>query len=212
MHQLLAHDPAINPLYFITKFCEGLRDDIRTSVLVQRPIELETALAIALLQEEAAEAGRRRDPRRHDGAAMGRHTTRPAYPLQPPPRGGSDSRAEDCRAAGNGHTRPPTTDDKVGALKAYRRAQGLCYICADRWAPGHKFAPTVQLHAVEEMFAMLSLHNSREEDSGSQAASDDHTLCVLLSHEAYQGAESAGTIRLLGHMQGYDLQIGRAHV
>ena len=52
---------------------------------------------------------------------------------------------------------------------------------------------------------MLSLHNSREEDSGSQAASDDHTLCVLLSHEAYQGAESAGTIRLLGHMQGHDL-------
>ena len=135
---------------------------------------------------------------------MGRHHTRSAYPLLPPPRGPGDPRPDDRKVTSNGHTRPPTTDDKVGALKAYRRAQGLCYICADRWAPGHKCAATVQLHAVEEVFAMLS-HQSvkEEEDAGSQATSDN--LMCLLSHEAHQGAESTGTIRLLGHMQGQDL-------
>jgi hypothetical protein len=78
MHQLLAHDLAINPLYFSTKFCEGLKDEICIAVLVQRPVELETALAIAILQEEVTDTGRRRDPRRP--SSIGCSNTRPDYP------------------------------------------------------------------------------------------------------------------------------------
>jgi hypothetical protein len=36
-------------------------------------------------------------------------------------------------------------DSKVVALMAYRRACGLCQYCAEKYARGHKCAPTVQL-------------------------------------------------------------------
>jgi hypothetical protein len=55
MHQLLAYDNSLLPVYFVSKFIEGLRSDIRMVVLVQRPPDLDSACSVALLQEEAME-------------------------------------------------------------------------------------------------------------------------------------------------------------
>lgn len=55
MNSLLAYSDQIHPLYFLTRFIEGLRSDIRAVVMVQRPTDLDTACALALLQEEVAE-------------------------------------------------------------------------------------------------------------------------------------------------------------
>jgi hypothetical protein len=38
-----------------------------------------------------------------------------------------------------------SSDGKVTALPAYRRARGLCQFCAEKWARGHKCAQQVQL-------------------------------------------------------------------
>ena len=37
MHQLMAYDNSLIPVFFVTKFVEGLKDEIRTVVMVQRP-------------------------------------------------------------------------------------------------------------------------------------------------------------------------------
>ena len=47
-------------------------------------------------------------------------------------------------------------DDKLKALRNFRKARGLCFTCGERWGPGHTCASTVQLHVVEEMVDMLS--------------------------------------------------------
>ena len=52
VHQILAHDPKFNAATITHRFIDGLRDDIRAVVLVQRPGNLDTASSIALLQEE----------------------------------------------------------------------------------------------------------------------------------------------------------------
>lgn len=44
-----------------------------------------------------------------------------------------------------------TTNDKIAALRNYRRAKGLCFTCGERYSRDHKFQPTVQLHVVQEM-------------------------------------------------------------
>jgi hypothetical protein len=46
--------------------------------------------------------------------------------------------------------RASSVDEKMCALKQYRRARGLCDRCAEKWLYGHKCAPTVQLHAIQE--------------------------------------------------------------
>jgi hypothetical protein len=58
-------------------------------------------------------------------------------PIGPPQGGCSDDR----RAA----TAPPasSTDDKIAALRAYRRVHGLCNTCGERWAHDHTCGPTV---------------------------------------------------------------------
>jgi hypothetical protein len=53
MNNLIAYSDGIHPLYFLTRFIEGLRTDIRAVVMVQRPADLGTACALALLQEVA---------------------------------------------------------------------------------------------------------------------------------------------------------------
>lgn len=59
--QLLAYESSTDSLYYATRFVDGLREDIRAVVLIQRPGDLDTACTLALLQEEVAEPARRRE-------------------------------------------------------------------------------------------------------------------------------------------------------
>jgi hypothetical protein len=66
--QLSVYQSAGDPLYFVTRFVEGLRPDIRAVVLLQRPVELDTACSLALLQEEVSTSTGRGEMRRSDCA------------------------------------------------------------------------------------------------------------------------------------------------
>ncbi|XP_066323451.1 uncharacterized protein [Miscanthus floridulus] len=52
MHQLLAHDPLVNPAFLTNKFIDGLADNIKAAILLHRPKDLDTASSLAILQEE----------------------------------------------------------------------------------------------------------------------------------------------------------------
>ncbi|XP_039815512.1 uncharacterized protein LOC120678398 [Panicum virgatum] len=87
-------------------------------------------------------------------------------------------------------------DDKLQALKAYRKAKGLCYKCGEKWNPGHKCHSSVTLHAMEEVWQLCSKTISSElEDSDS-----GEDLCTV-SLQAMHGVEGAKTIRLRGFVQ-----------
>jgi hypothetical protein len=62
------------------------------------------------------------------------------------------SQATEDKRAGGTHS----SDDKFHVLKQYRRARGLCDRCAEKWVPGQRCAPTVQLHVIQEMWDLLS--------------------------------------------------------
>ena len=71
MHQLLAHNPAFDPLFFTTQFLDGLKNDIRIGVALHRPHDLDSAFSLSLLQEELMGLM----PRKDQGQA--RHPARP---------------------------------------------------------------------------------------------------------------------------------------
>ena len=70
IEQLSAYTPNPDNLSYTTLLIDGLRDDIRSTVLVQCPADLDDACSLSLLQEEAVEPTRRREFR---------HTNAPAF-------------------------------------------------------------------------------------------------------------------------------------
>jgi hypothetical protein len=57
--QLVAYEHSSDFWYYTMHFVDGLKDDVKIVVLVQRPTDLDTAYTIALLQEEADSAHKR---------------------------------------------------------------------------------------------------------------------------------------------------------
>ena len=114
---LVTYEHTTDPLYYTMKFIDGLRDDIKSVILVQRPGDLDTACALALLQEEA-ETSHHRESGRVDHA----HSTRVIFQQGQPPRWGKQLDSSKLAT-----TAPPASaDSKVASLRAYRRARGLC--------------------------------------------------------------------------------------
>lgn len=100
--QLASYESKTDPLYYTMKFIDGLQDEIKSSVLVQRPSDLDTACVLARLQEEVAEQGKRKllGQFKPDYSAP-KPVFRFPLPLPPPPKnvdkGVSFSVAEDRR-------------------------------------------------------------------------------------------------------------------
>jgi hypothetical protein len=163
--QLKSYNPNPDLLSFTTRFIDSLCDDIRAVVLVARPTSLDVACTLALLQEEAGEPARRKDYRKSDTTFLPKLPRgRGTLPLPPPPA----RPAEDKTVA----AKPALVDDKFATLKSFRRARGLCVRCAEKWVPGHKCAPTPQLHALQEIWALCQDDFEIPEDAQPAETSD----------------------------------------
>lgn len=194
MNQLLTYDPMYNTLNLVHRFIEGLRFDIREAVLLHCPEDLESALVLALLQEELSE--RNQEQRKFvDGSQKFKN----AYPLPLPPT--KVLKTEEKK--GGELNRGTNLSDKVSALRSFRRAQGLCYLCAEKWSPTHKCSGTVQLHAVQELFALFP--DNANEDQASISSEDSDSSLLAMSVHAVQGTDSQSTIRLQGKIQGLNI-------
>lgn len=200
MHQLLAYDNSLLPVYFITKFVEGLRSDIRVVVLVQRPQDLDSACAVALLQEEALEGIKFNQYRKPDSSIPVRsfqktpalaHTVTPQKQFTP-------QHTEDKRGTESARAR----EEKLAALKSYRRSKGLCFTCGERWSRDHKCGSAVQLHVVQELLDALQ---DETPDGDPETPSDSNSDLIAISQQALWGTESSKSIRLRGLVQGSEL-------
>jgi hypothetical protein len=58
MHNLTAHHSSWDPSFFVTHFIDGLQRDIRAAVILHRPVDLVTAVDLAILQEEVLDTCR----------------------------------------------------------------------------------------------------------------------------------------------------------
>jgi hypothetical protein len=137
--QLAAYENKPDPLHYVTRFLEGLKPSVRMLVAIQLPPDLDTAYTIALVQEEVG-----------DGYTVLNSpiaaVARKAYVSQ-----GQAVKQFDDHAMVRSNDSARTTDEKINALKNYRRAKGLCFTCGERWSRDHKCQQTVQLHVVQEL-------------------------------------------------------------
>lgn len=102
------------------------------------------------------------------------------------------------------HTPHSSVDSKVVSLRAYRRAHGLRQYCADKWVKGHKCAPTIQLHVMQELWDMLT--PDKDESDGEFEDSAEQFM-ILLSQEVISATTSSTSFRFQGCIQGVQLVI-----
>ena len=199
MHQLNAYESTAPPDYFVTKFIDGLKDEVRSVVLVQRPQDLDTACSVALLQEEALEGLRTGNFKKSDQLSnyiksSTRSTVMPTTPT---------STQQRVTFTSPEPTRPK--EDRVSALKAYRKSKGLCFICGERWGRDHKCANSVQLNVVQELMEALHTDSEVSSDPATTPEEEEEVNLLAISQQALNGTESRKSIRLKGWIQGTEL-------
>jgi len=77
VHQLLAHDPYFNPSVITSRFDDGLKNEIKSVVLVHRPKDLDTASSLAMLQEEVLVGFSSKDVKRQEVYNSAKGMTKP---------------------------------------------------------------------------------------------------------------------------------------
>jgi len=92
-----------------------------------------------------------------------------------------------------------STDSKLAAVKAYRRAMGLCYKFGLKWTKDHKCSPEV-LHAIRDFWDILS-----DDDCVDHLYSScipQEKLFLALSKSAFSGARAIRTTHFTGSLAG----------
>ncbi|KAK3135672.1 hypothetical protein QOZ80_5BG0422000 [Eleusine coracana subsp. coracana] len=161
--QLAAYEPTADPLYYTMRFVDGLKEDIKSVVMVQRPSDLDTACALAIVQEEALES-RRKEHRRYE-PSFNRTVPKNYSPSTLPSQLAKSLTSGKTEAKGESD-RAGSSEEKFATLQAYRRARGLCDKCAEKWKYGHKCAPGAQLNAMQEIWELLALETETSEQDG----------------------------------------------
>lgn len=103
-------------------------------------------------------------------------------------------------------------DDKFAALRAYRRAKGLCHTCGERWSREHRCGPTVQLHVAEELLQLFSVDEPVSDEPAAESLQTEYEeigeqedALLTISREAVLGTESPKSVRLQSLIQHHEV-------
>jgi hypothetical protein len=66
----------------------------------------------------------------------------------------------------------------------------VCDRCAKKWTYGHKCAPMVQLHALQELYELFPDEETIQDLSSLDESEDSAQLCLFLSEVVLTGVES----------------------
>lgn len=198
--QLKAYSTISDPLYYTMRFIDGLRVDIKSVVLVQRPRTLDTAFVLAQLQEEVGTT--KRDVQKLDISLPSRSFSETALPLPPPPQQSRNFKSEVEPIANV--SKSQSTEDRLSTLYAYRKAKGLCYKCGLQYSRGHRCAETVSLQVVEELWQLI---NPSVAEADSSSEHEGELQSMWLSQAALQGTLAPWTMKFHDTIQGMDLLV-----
>lgn len=195
------------PVYFVQKFIDGLKDEVRRVVIVQRRQDMDAASSIALLQEEAIEGVKFGMVRKSEGGTYVKslHKTNSQSQLTTTQHSHSNRDAWTTPVDDKKNGDPSRIrEDRVSALRTYRRSKGLCFTCGEKWSKDHKCSTSVQLHVVQELVSLLQDEINSSEQVEVQDEKED-LIAMAISQHAASGTEAAHSIRLRGWIQETEL-------
>ena len=106
----------------------------------------------------------------------------------------SPSPGDDRRIGDSNRGKPG--DDKLVALKNYRKVKGLCFKCGEKWSPGHR-CQVVSLYAMEEVWEFLfDEHEPGEIQEQVEDENDSGEDLMALLVQAVKGTKGVRTVRI----------------
>ena len=149
----MLYSPAYDHVFFVTRFLYGLRDEIRSVIALHRPQDVETAVALARLQETELEAVKTRSTHKFDSGGLSKQAVKTGFPVDKnKPR--SDTKQADA----------PKQQEKLDFLRSFRKEKGLHFKCGEKWNRQHKCPQQVPLHIIEELLEALDCSDDDSDD------------------------------------------------
>jgi transposase InsO family protein/ribosomal protein L21E len=184
-HQILLEDPYASEVLFVERYLAGLRPDVRTAVVLHCPNDTETASLLAKLQEAELDSDK--------GASHHKYTNRDKSKAH------SDKYKHTVRADEIKRTDSPKWNEKLEALRAYRKSKDLCFTCGEKWNRTHKCPAQIRLHIMEELLEVLQPDDDSHSSSDSSSESEDNFMLLQLAPlAATPTARQRRTMRLHG--------------
>lgn len=127
---VVVHNPKFDEIFFVTQFARGLKLEIQNVVQVQVPTTVDRAILLAQIQPEVLDRNKFKGQKQTTTAKF------QGFPNKMENKGGYQ--ASDLA--------------KERQVREYRKLNGLCYACGDKFEPGHLAKCTkrnqIQLNAV----------------------------------------------------------------
>lgn len=189
-HSLLLYNPNYDETYFVTRFLAGLKEEIRAGIVLHRPPDVDTASALALLQE--AELGK----------SKGRPQVKDGY------KSSFKAFGDKVRTGEAEKPKPqsllPEQEDKLTTLQSFRRRNGLCLKCRNKWSKDHECPPQVPLHVIEEL--LDALETIGVDDSEPDCEVLEETV-MAVGHATLSDQAKRRTMKLCGQIGGKEVLI-----
>ena len=134
VYQIRLYDPHVGGMMLVQQFILGLKEELRAAVEVQLPNSVAEAASFAAVQEAVLERSK---------GSLSKHYAR---------KSNSNANKEETTGSVPLHRRFEKGEIwKAKQLKDYRRANGLCFKCGEKYAPGHQcnLPATAQLKTME---------------------------------------------------------------
>jgi hypothetical protein len=140
-HGLLLYNNGYDDTYFVTRFVAGLKEDIRRVIVLHRPKNVDTASALALIQEDelnkVRSKGFNKDVAKSTFRSPGEKYKSPEVDLV------------------KQKSQKSELEEKLADLKNFRKRNELCFKCGEKWSHNHKCPAQVSLHVIEELLDAL---------------------------------------------------------
>jgi len=182
-HGVLLYNPSYDHVYFVTRFLAGLKEEIRAPIALHRPRDVDTASALAMLQEEELNAVKIKNLGRGFYKAGSRETME---------KGGADKMGLKNQKVEH--------EDKLSTLKQYRRKNGLCFKCGGKWSTTLTCPEHIPLHVLEELWDALEMNEveGSEEMQSEDISAEDSVFALQTPEKEPQGRRQ--TLKLLARI------------
>jgi hypothetical protein len=88
-------------------------------------------------------------------------------------------------------------EDKLTALKNFRRKNGLCFKCGNKWSKDHKCPPQIALHVIEELLDALEDTGIDNVEVDSEALEE---TVMAVGHDSLLDQSKRRTMKLCGNI------------
>ncbi|CAN6252343.1 unnamed protein product [Urochloa humidicola] len=202
-HDIMLYNSNYDDTFLVTHFLGGLRNEICAPLALHRPKNVDTASALALLQEEELESQKKQHLLKNENKDSSKSGS---WGFSASEKSRAPYKKEEVKKGDKS-----VGDSKWASLLAHRKANGLFYTCGEKWTgKGHKCPDQVPIHMLQELMEMFHL-DIPSDAASSDSDEDQDEVCVVAVEgepvEVKKQKKKRNTMRFIGFVGKQEISI-----